>query len=65
MDITKLAPKSVRAMATRYSGGGQKPDIRESHMPRAKGGEAGKMLRQIIEKAPQLKLKRRTTRKNP
>src|SRR5205823_1739186 len=33
------------------------PDIWESHRP-AEGGEAGAMLRQIIEKAAKIKLKR-------
>lgn len=56
IDITKKAPLSVKCfcdfpdiLAT------DKPDIWESHLP-AKGGEAGAMLQQIIDKAAKIKL---------
>ncbi len=58
VDIAEMAPKSVKSFGDFADIlAGDKPDIWESHMP-AKGGAAGKMLKQIIEQAAQLKAAR-------
>src|SRR5690606_26893145 len=55
VDIAALAPLSVKSdgdFADILAS--ENPDVWESHRP-AEGGAAGKMLREIIEKAAQLK----------
>jgi bifunctional non-homologous end joining protein LigD len=55
VDVTKVAPRSVKSdgdFEDILARG--KPDIWESHRP-AEGGDAGKMLKQIIAKAAKLK----------
>ena len=64
VDITTFAPRSIKSdgdFADILAD--EKPDVWESHKP-AEGGAAGKMLREIIEKAAALKAKR-PKRKKP
>ena len=63
VDVTKL-DKSVKSFGHFEDIlAADKPDIWESHRP-AEGGEAGKMLKEIIEKAAKLKLSGSTAKKN-
>jgi DNA ligase D-like protein (predicted 3'-phosphoesterase) len=60
IDITKLAPQSVKSFGDFEDIlAGETPEIWESHRP-AKGGAAGKMLAEIIDRAARLKLKKET-----
>ena len=56
VDVTTLAPNSVKSFGDMPDIlAADKPDIWESHRP-AEGGEAGKMLKSIIEEAAKRKL---------
>jgi bifunctional non-homologous end joining protein LigD len=58
VDVIDVAPKSVKSFGDFEDIlAGDNPDVWESHKP-AEGGTAGTMLREIIEKAARLKLKR-------
>ncbi|HEV2295622.1 MAG TPA: DNA polymerase ligase N-terminal domain-containing protein [Tepidisphaeraceae bacterium] len=58
LDVAEAAPKSVKSFGDFEDILAQeKPDVWESHKP-AEGGAAGKMLRQIIDKAAKLKASR-------
>jgi bifunctional non-homologous end joining protein LigD len=58
VDVTEVAPQSVKSFGDFEDIlAGETPDVWESHRP-AKGGAAGKMLNQIIERAAQLKVRR-------
>jgi bifunctional non-homologous end joining protein LigD len=58
VDVTEVAPQSVKSFGDFEDIlAGETPQVWESHRP-AKGGAAGKMLNQIIERAAQLKVKR-------
>ena len=62
IDIAQAAPDSVKSFGDFPDIlGADKPAIWESHRP-AEGGEAGKMLRDIIEEAARRKLSRETRR---
>src|SRR5262245_64678181 len=64
VDVTELAPKSIKSFGDFEDILAQdKPDIWFSHKPPARGGEAGAMLRKIIERAMKLKEKERTARR--
>src|SRR4051812_18994402 len=58
VDVIDVAPKSVKSFGDFEDIlADDNPDVWESHKP-AEGGAAGSMLKQIIEKAARLKLKR-------
>jgi bifunctional non-homologous end joining protein LigD len=64
IDITDVAPHSVKSFGDFAEIlASEKPQVWESHPP-ARGGAAGKMLREIIEQAAQIKAKR-VKRKSP
>ncbi|MGE5815690.1 MAG: DNA polymerase ligase N-terminal domain-containing protein, partial [Acidobacteriota bacterium] len=65
VDIVEFAPRSVKSdgdfediLAE------EQPDVWESHQP-SKGGDAGKMLATIIERAARLKADREQTKRSP
>ena len=63
VDVTELAPLSIKSFGDFADILAEdKPNVWESHMP-AKGGAAGKMLREIIQKAAEIKAKRATQKK--
>ena len=65
VDITTFAPKSVKNDGDFEDILAQDdPDVWESHKP-AEGGAAGKMLKDIIEKAAALKLKSEESKSRP
>jgi bifunctional non-homologous end joining protein LigD len=63
VDVLEVASKSVKSFGDFEDIlASDNPDVWESHKP-AEGGAAGTMLREIIEKAARLKLKRKTSRR--
>ena len=66
IDITEVAPQSVKSFGDLEDIlASDAPDVWQSHRP-AKGGAAGKMLADIIDRAAQIKLgKKKPSRKPP
>jgi bifunctional non-homologous end joining protein LigD len=65
VDITTFAPLSIKSNGDFADIlAAENPEVWESHKP-AEGGAAGKLLREIIEKAGALKAKREKPRKRP
>ena len=63
LDITEFAPKSVKSEGDFEDIlAADNPDVWESHRP-AEGGEAGAMLKKIIERAAALKAGKATPRR--
>jgi bifunctional non-homologous end joining protein LigD len=65
LDITEFAPRSVKSDSDFEDILAQEqPAVWESHQP-ARGGDAGKMLATIIERAAKLKAARKTNKASP
>jgi bifunctional non-homologous end joining protein LigD len=63
VDITEFAPKSVKSEGDLEDIlAADKPDIWETHRP-VEGGETGKMLREIIQRAAEIKAGRANKKK--